>query len=84
VNRYFCRWPLDRDPEALLEPARNGVSVFPSLEGLERYLAERDIESNGCGIVILEGELTGDVDLDADAGALLIQPTRVLGMCPLD
>lgn len=63
---------------------RNGVSVFPSIEGLRRYLAERDAEANGCGVVELDGELTGDVDLDADAGALLIQPTRVVGMCPLE
>jgi DnaJ-class molecular chaperone len=63
---------------------REGVSVFPSIEGLRRYLAERDVDTAGCGAVVLEGELTGDVDLDADAGALLIWPGRVVGLCPLD
>ena len=62
---------------------RDGVSVFPSLEGLRRYLVERDVELSGCEAVVLEGELTGDRDLDADAGALLIRPRRVLGICPL-
>jgi DnaJ-class molecular chaperone len=55
---------------------RNGVSVFPTVEGLLRYSAERgaDVEE----IVELEGELTGDRDLDADAGALLVRPRRVV------
>jgi hypothetical protein len=63
---------------------RDGVSVFPSLEGLRRYLVERDVDLSGCDAVVLEGELTGDRDLDADAGALLIRPRRVLGICPLE
>jgi hypothetical protein len=62
---------------------RDGVSVFPSLAGLRRYLEERDADVTGYEAVVLEGELTGDRDLDADAGALLIKPTRVLGACPL-
>jgi hypothetical protein len=32
---------------------------------------------------VLDGDLTGDRDLDADTGALLIRPRRVLGICPL-
>ena len=63
---------------------RRGVSVFPSMEGLLRYLAEREVDTAGSEVVVLEGELTGDRDLDADAGALLIKPTRVLGACPLE
>src|SRR5436190_2873312 len=63
---------------------RDGVSVFPSFEGLYRYLAEREAETAGYVILELEGELTGDVDLDADAGAVLIRPTRVIGALPFD
>jgi DnaJ-class molecular chaperone len=63
---------------------RDGVSVFPSFEGLSRYIAERDAETAGCIVLELEGELTGDVDLDADAGALLIRPTRVVGALPFE
>jgi hypothetical protein len=63
---------------------REGMSVFPSIEGLRRYLHERDAELVGYEAVVLEGELTGDRDLDADAGAVLIQPTRVVGLSPLE
>jgi hypothetical protein len=63
---------------------RDGVSVFPSLEGLCRYIAERDAETAGCIALELEGEPTGDLDLDADAGALLIRPTRVIAAHPFD
>jgi len=61
---------------------REGVSVFPSLEGLCRYIAERDAETAGCIALELEGELTGDLDLDADAGALLVRPTRLIAAHP--
>jgi hypothetical protein len=63
---------------------RDGVSVFPSLEGLCRYMTEREAGSAGCIALELEGELTGDVDLDADAGAVLIRPTRVVGALPFE
>jgi hypothetical protein len=63
---------------------REGMSVFPSIEGLLRYLEERELDTVGFEAVMLEGELTGDRDLDADAGAVLIRPTRVLGLCPLE
>jgi hypothetical protein len=63
---------------------REGVSVFPTMDGLYRYLGERDADAAGCIVLELEGELTRDRDLDADAGALLIRATRVIGTCPLD
>lgn len=69
---------VDRD-------CRDGVSAFPSIEGLYRYLAERGADGDGdCVVLELEGELTGDRDLDADAGALLIRPTRVVATRPFD
>lgn len=63
---------------------RDGVSVFPSLEGLCEYIAEREAGTEGQVAVELEGRLTGDRDLDADAGALLIRPTRVVATHPFD
>jgi hypothetical protein len=57
--------------------------VFPSLEGLRRYLADRQVDVDGCVAVELEGILTGDRDLDADAGALWIRATRVVATHPL-
>ena len=47
-------------------------------------VAERDADTAGFIAIELEGDLTGDVDLDADAGALLIRPTRVVGALPFD
>jgi RecJ-like exonuclease len=61
---------------------RDGVSVFPSEEGLRRYIEEREADAEGCVMLELEGELTGDRDLDADAGALLVRPTRVVAKRP--
>jgi hypothetical protein len=57
---------------------RSGVSVFPSLEGLYRYIREREVDLDGCVVVELEGRLTQERDLDADAGALLVTPTRIV------
>jgi hypothetical protein len=62
-------------------PRRRGVSVFPTADGLYRYIAEQDVDGDDC-IVELEGPLSGDRDLDADAGALLILPTRVVATHP--
>src|SRR5918994_839572 len=53
---------------------RRGVSVFPSLGGLRRYLEERNVDLDGSVVIQLEGELTDERDLDADAGALLVWP----------
>jgi hypothetical protein len=62
---------------------RRGVSVFPSVDALYWYIAERDAETTAC-VVELEGELTDDRDLDADAGAVLIRPTRIVALHPFD
>ena len=63
---------------------RDGVSVFPSLDGLCAYIAEREAATQGQVAVEVEGYLTGDRDLDADAGALLIRPTKVVATHPFD
>jgi hypothetical protein len=54
------------------------VSAFPTLAGLYRYLAEREVDLEGSVVVELEAELSDDRDLDADAGALLVVPTRIV------
>jgi hypothetical protein len=58
---------------------RRGVSVFPTLDGLYRHIAEQDVDGDAC-IVELEGPLSGDRALDADAGALLILPVAVIAV----
>jgi hypothetical protein len=63
---------------------RHGVAVFPTREGLYRYLAERGASHEGKMIVELEGRLSDERDLDADAGALLVHPERIVAVRPLD
>ncbi len=62
---------------------RDGVSVFGTEAGLYLYLAERGADLDGKVVIELDGQLSGDLDLDADAGALLIRPTAVVGARPL-
>jgi len=64
---------------------RRGLAVFPSREGLYRYLAwKNDAGIEGKVVVELAGELSEDLDLDADHGALLVFPERLLSVEPLD
>ena len=60
---------------------RRGISVFPTLYGLLRYLAERDTELADDDVVVeLEGERSDDLDLDADSGAMLVHPARIVAV----
>jgi hypothetical protein len=61
---------------------RRGVSVFPSAAGLRRYLEDRDVDLEEYRFVELKGERSDDVDLDADAGALLVFPSRIVRVGP--
>lgn len=63
---------------------RRGVAVFPTLPGLYRYLAERDADVRRRVVVELEGDISKDLDLDADAGALLVFPTSIVGVQTFD
>jgi RecJ-like exonuclease len=63
---------------------RRGVSAFPSLPGLYRYLAEREADLSGSVFLELQGELSGDRDLDADDGAVLVVPRRIAGIHQVD
>ncbi|MGH2974989.1 MAG: hypothetical protein ACRDLL_09005 [Solirubrobacterales bacterium] len=63
---------------------RAGVAVFPTREGLHRYLAEKNARVEGKIVVELEGRLSEERDLDADAGALLVLPEQIFSSSPLD
>lgn len=65
---------------------RRGVSVCESREDLAAYLA-------GCGIpygdgdwviVELDGEISDDTPYDAEFGEVLIHPTEIVSVGPLD
>jgi hypothetical protein len=63
---------------------RAGIAVFPTREGLYRYLAEKNAKVEGKIVVELEGRLGEERDLDADAGALLVSPEQIASSAPLD
>lgn len=63
---------------------RAGLAVFPAREGLYRYLAEKNANVEGKLVVELEGKLSEERDLDADAGALLVMPKRIASVGELD
>jgi hypothetical protein len=63
---------------------RAGIAVFPTREGLYRYLAEKNASVEGKVVVELEGRLSDERDLDADTGALLLMPERIVETAPLD
>jgi hypothetical protein len=63
---------------------RAGLAVFPTREGLYRYLAEKNASVEGKIVVELEGRLSDERDLDADPGALLLLPERIVETTPLD
>lgn len=68
----------------ITDTRRRGIAVFPTREGLYRYMAERDADVEGSVVVELEGELGEERDFDADSGALLICPRRIVAAQPVD
>jgi hypothetical protein len=83
--RYMDTCPACEGSGEIDDSSREGVSVFPDEDGLYRYMIKRDADLNdSCQLVKLEGEQTQDEDFDADEGALLIRPRRVLESGELD
>lgn len=77
--RYMDTCPACEGSGEIDDSARDGVSVFPDEDGLYRYMLKRDADlDDRCQLVKLEGEQAEDEDFDADEGALLIRPTRVV------
>jgi hypothetical protein len=76
---------VDKDPGELLGPdvrtAPNGVNVFRSFQALCRCIAERGAGTAGYIALELEGQVTGDVDPDDDAGVNCARPGRSSRPC---
>ena len=70
--------PTCRGTGEITESERRGVSVFPDADGLYRYMLRRDSDMDGSVVVELEGKESDDPDFDADEGALLVFPTRIV------
>lgn len=82
--RYQDDCPACAGSGEIDDSCREGISVFPDEDGLYRYMLKRDADLDGCRVVELEGEESADEDFDADEGALLIRPSRVVDARPLD
>jgi hypothetical protein len=51
---------------------------------ISRYIVEQGGDLDGFVILELEATLSGDLDLDADRGAVLVIPERILAREPVD
>jgi DnaJ-class molecular chaperone len=60
------------------DSARDGVSVFADEHLLYRYMLRGDADIAGAVLVELEGDPSADEDFDADEGALLVHPRRIV------
>jgi hypothetical protein len=78
------RCPTCNGSGEITESERRGVSVFPDPDGLYRYMLRRDTDLEGSLLVELEGRESDDVDFDADEGALLVFPTRIVEVGEVD
>lgn len=76
--------PTCRGSGEITDSQRRGVSVFPDADGLYRYMLRRDADMSDSMLVELEGDESDDVDYDADEGALLVFPTRIVRSCDVD
>ena len=81
--RWKAACPVCRGTGEIDARVRHGISVFPRVEGLLEYMRRRDTDVDGSVLVELEGIHSDDADFDADEGALLIVPTRVVSVRPL-
>ncbi len=82
--RYLDTCPACEGSGEIDEAIRDGVSVFPSEEGLYRYIAKRGASVEHSIIVELEGVPARDDDFDADQGALLVHPQSIVDSRPVD
>ncbi|GAA2360714.1 hypothetical protein Cme02nite_37980 [Catellatospora methionotrophica] len=95
---FFRIQPADRDTALLLDednwqsrnwndewaPARHGVSVCGSIDGLVEYFrTAAGWVDEACVVVELDGYHSDDTDEDAHAGALLVCPTRIVSVTPV-
>lgn len=67
-----------------VEDVRHGVSAALTVTALYDYFAGRDAELAGCSLVTFDGDFAADDDLDADDGAVLTYPRRIIAVVPLD
>lgn len=95
-STYYRIQDADRDVADLLDPEqqysisyvddteRHGISVCDSLEDLADYLAHSGVPFDTTSVVVaVSGPLSEDEDEDADQGALLVIPERIVSVEPM-
>jgi hypothetical protein len=82
--RWEAECPVCRGSGTVDGSPRHGVSVFPRLEGLYRYMLVKDADLEECVIVELDADPAEDVDFDADQGAMLVMPQEILDCAGVD
>lgn len=82
--RWDDECPVCRGSGRVDGKPRHGVSVFPTVEGLYHYMLTKEADVAECVVVELEGDPAGDVDFDADQGAILVIPRRILRCAAVD
>ena len=80
--RYESECPVCRGTGEVQGRPRRGVSAFPTAEGLYHYLLATEAELVGL-LVELDAEPSGEVDFDADQGAILVIPTAIQNVRPM-
>jgi hypothetical protein len=68
------------DGEGQVEDVRRGVSCCRSIDDLRSYFADRGADLTGDQLITLDGELSDDDDYDADDGAVLVLPSRIVSV----
>ena len=76
--------PACKGSGEITDDRRRGVSVFPEVGGLLHYMERRDVDLDDRRLVELEGEPLEEMDFDADEGAVLVRPTRIVALRRVD
>lgn len=66
------------------DTTRPGVSACETLDALYSYFAGRAADLEGAVVITMEADLAGEADWDEAEGAVLVRPTRIVGVEPVD
>lgn len=69
--------------EGYVEDVRRGVSCCRSIDDLREYFSGRGANFEGDVLIELDGDLSRDEDWDAADGAVLVLPTRIVGVATI-